>query len=48
MKIGSSQFMKQYDEYLLNHGYQINELVDKASDCLIKHMHGQHLSLIHI
>ena len=46
MKIGSSQFMKQYDEYLLNHGYQINELVDKASDCLIKHMHGQHYCLL--
>lgn len=46
MKIGSSQFMKQYDEYLLNHGYQINELVDKASDCLIKHMHGQRYCLL--
>ena len=38
--------MKQYDEYLLNHGYQINELVDKASDCLIKHMHGQRYCLL--
>lgn len=46
MKIGSSQFMKQYDEYLLNHGYQISELVDKASDCLIKHMHGQRYCLL--
>ncbi|MBS5371167.1 MAG: NAD(P)H-hydrate dehydratase [Coprobacillus cateniformis] len=46
MKIGSGQFMKQYDEYLLNHGYQINELVDKASDCLIKHMHGQRYCLL--
>lgn len=38
MYIGSSRLMKQYDEMLLASGYTIEELVDKASDCLIKHI----------
>lgn len=37
MYIGSQDLMKKYDEALLNYGYSIEELVDKASDCLLKH-----------
>jgi len=37
MYIGSQTLMKEYDQALLNHGYTIEELVDKASDCLVKH-----------
>lgn len=46
MYIGSQTYMKYYDEYLLNHGYSIVELVDKASDCLIKHINGKNISLL--
>lgn len=38
MYIGSQNLMKKYDQCLLDIGYSIEELVDKASDCLIKHM----------
>ena len=38
MYIGSQKLMKDYDQMLLDSGYSIEELVDKASDCLIKHM----------
>lgn len=38
MYIGSQKLMKNYDQMLLDEGYSIEELVDKASDCLIKHM----------
>lgn len=38
MYIGSQELMKNYDTYLLEHGYSIIELVDKASDCLLKHI----------
>ena len=37
MYIGSQKLMKAYDQYLLDQGYSIIELVDKASDCLLKH-----------
>lgn len=37
MYIGSQTLMKEYDQALLNYGYSIEELVDKASDCLLKH-----------
>lgn len=39
MYIGSQTLMKQYDQCLLDAGYRIEELVDKASDCLLKHIH---------
>ncbi len=38
MYIGSQFLMKKYDEYLINKGYSIEDLVDKASDVLIKYM----------
>ena len=38
MYIGSQQLMKNYDQMLLDEGYLIEELVDKASDCLMKYM----------
>lgn len=37
MYIATSQQLKRYDQALLNEGYTIEELVDKASDCLFKH-----------
>lgn len=40
MYIGSQSLMKDYDDYLLKKGYLIEELVDKASDCLLKHMYS--------
>lgn len=38
MYIGSQKIMQEYDQYLLDEGYSIEELVDKASDCLLKHV----------
>lgn len=38
MYIGSQYLMKKYDECLLEKGYTIEELVDKASDVLMKYM----------
>ena len=38
MYIGSQKLMQNYDKMLLEEGYSIEELVDKASDCLMKHM----------
>lgn len=38
--------MKKYDEYLLDSGYSITELVDKASDCLVKHIDGNSMSFL--
>ncbi|MEG0368222.1 MAG: NAD(P)H-hydrate dehydratase, partial [Coprobacillus sp.] len=47
MYIGSQTLMKRYDEYLLKKGYTIEMLVDKASDCLLKHMLSyQHIALL--
>ena len=46
MYIGSQKLMQSYDHCLLEHGYSIVELVDKASDCLLKHMHGKKYSLL--
>lgn len=46
MYIGSSQSMKRYDRCLLEHGYAIEELVDLASDCLLKHMQGDHFCIL--
>lgn len=40
MYVGSQALMKRYDQCLLDEGYSIIELVDKASDCLLKHMHN--------
>lgn len=37
MYVANSKQMKAYDQALLNEGYSIEELVDKASDCLIKY-----------
>lgn len=38
MYVGSQKLMQNYDQCLLNAGYSIEELVDKASDCLMKHV----------
>ena len=38
MFVGSQKLMKNYDQMLLDQGYKIEELVDKASDCLLKYM----------
>jgi len=46
MYIGSQELMKKYDQCLLEKGYSIEELVNKASDCLLKHMHYQHVAII--
>ncbi|MCD8029045.1 MAG: NAD(P)H-hydrate dehydratase [Erysipelotrichaceae bacterium] len=46
MKIGSQSLMQKYDQALLDYGYNIVELVDKASDCLLKHMHKQSYSFL--
>jgi yjeF C-terminal region, hydroxyethylthiazole kinase-related/yjeF N-terminal region len=46
MYVGSQELLKRYDEYLLNQGYSIEELVDKASDCLLKYMLSyQHIGI---
>lgn len=37
MYVGSAQQLKNYDAYLLAHGYTIEELIDHASDCLLPH-----------
>lgn len=37
MYLATSSQLKRYDQALLDSGYSIEELVDKASDCLIKH-----------
>lgn len=37
MYIGTQDLLKQYDAYLLEHGYQIEELVNLASDALLNH-----------
>ena len=37
MFIGTQDLLKQYDAYLLEHGYQIEELVNLASDALLSH-----------
>lgn len=46
MYIGSHTLMKRYDECLLKHGYTIEQLVDKASDCLLKHIHGESFNIV--
>lgn len=46
MYIGSQKLMQKYDQYLLEHGYSIIELVDKASDCIIKHLYGQAIAFL--
>lgn len=38
MYVGSQKLMQNYDQCLLKAGYSIEELVDKASDCLMKHV----------
>lgn len=35
--VATSQQLKRYDQRQLDEGYSIEELVDKASDCLFKH-----------
>lgn len=37
MYVGSQKLLMNYDQYLLDHGYTIEELIDKASDCLFPH-----------
>lgn len=37
MYVATSQQLKRYDQALLDEGYTIEQLVDKASDCLFKH-----------
>ncbi len=47
MYIGSQSLMKDYDNYLIKKGCTIEELVDKASDCLLKHMYPyNHISFL--
>lgn len=46
MYIGSQALMKLYDQCLLNHGYSIEELVDKASDCLLKYMVYSNIAIV--
>ena len=47
MNVGSQRLMQEYDQCLLKSGYSIEELVDKASDCLLKHLsHYQSYSLL--
>lgn len=47
MYVGSQKFMQNYDQCLLDEGYSIEELVDKASDCLLKHLkHYQSYSFL--
>jgi NAD(P)H-hydrate epimerase len=47
MYIGSQSLMKEYDSLLLQSGYTIEELVDKASDCLLKHfINSDHICLL--
>lgn len=46
MYIGSQNLMKKYDECLLQEGYSIEELVDKASDCLLKHIDGKAFAIV--
>lgn len=40
MYVGSQALMKRYDQCLLEEGYSIIDLVDKASDCLFKYIHN--------
>ena len=37
MYVATSKQMKAYDQALLNEGYKIEELVDKASDAILPH-----------
>lgn len=37
MYVGSQKELKAFDQYLLDHGYTIEQLIDKASDCLLPH-----------
>ena len=37
MYIATSKQLKRYDQALLDYGYSIEQLVDKACDCLLKH-----------
>ena len=37
MYVGTQDLLKQYDAYLLSHGYEIEELVNLASDALFPH-----------
>ena len=37
MYVATSQQLKRYDQALLDEGYTIEQLVDMASDCLLKH-----------
>lgn len=46
MYIGSQNLMKKYDECLLQEGYSIEELVDKASDCLMRHIDGKVFAIV--
>lgn len=40
MFVATTNQLKKYDQALLDSNYQIEELVDKASDCLLKHLRG--------
>jgi NAD(P)H-hydrate epimerase len=40
MFVATKKQMMKYDERLLEEGYSINSLVDKASDCLLRHCQG--------
>lgn len=46
MYIGSQALMKRYDACLLEQGYTIEELVEKASDCLYKHVSGHSFAIV--
>ena len=42
MFVGSQQQLKNYDAYLLAHGYTIEQLIYYASDCLLPHFKDYH------
>lgn len=47
MYIATSSQLKRYDQALLDYGYSIEQLVDKASDCLLKHFDKyQHIMIV--
>ena len=47
MYVGSQNQLKAYDAYLLAHGYTIEQLIDYASDALLKHISSyEHIGIL--
>lgn len=47
MYVGSQNQLKAYDAYLIEHGYTIEQLIDYASDALLKHISSyQHIGIL--